>query len=514
MAETYSNEKLIKTLLKNRRKAEPFFKDMPTVHFNDGNEVGEEYLLALMSAYVKEPCSGNLSNGEMLSSELKKDELETFCIKALKNFLEDGGDVKNKWIMFFCSVHGGDKVVELLKGLIAEWAVNTRTTMAKYAVKALAINPNPLSIVLVDNMSRKFKQASVRSGSKEALKFAAEKFDLTPEQLLDKIVPTLGFDSDGTETFDYGERTFKVTLGCDQQLLVFDQNGKALKTLPSPSQNDNPELAENELARFKELKKQLKATVTLQKTRLDIAISDGRRWTKPEFINLFVKNAVMQSFATGLIFGIYNDKTLLTTFRCMEDGTFNSHDDREITLPDDCLIGLIHPLEIDLEVKESWKKQLLDYEIKQPLKQLERKVFSFPPEMQSGKEITTLAGRTVHISTMANKLQAYGWIKSKPISHSYYESFSKLDDKLEIGAQLNFSGAYLGEPSFDPITVKQIKFYSKEHHSIEDFNRQDSHYLSINDIDAKFLSEIVYQVDIATATSKEINENWRNTGGM
>ena len=80
----------------------------------------------------------------------------------------------------------------------------------------------------------------------------------------------------------------------------------------------------------------------------------------------------MHQFAISLIWGIYENGRLGETFRYMEDGSFNTVDEEEYTLPDEASIGLVHPIELTDEALAAWKQQLEDYEITQSIDQLSR----------------------------------------------------------------------------------------------------------------------------------------------
>ena len=85
----------------------------------------------------------------------------------------------------------------------------------------------------------------------------------------------------------------------------------------------------------------------------------------------------MHEFAIGLIWGAYEDGKLQETFRYMEDGTFNTKDEDEFEMPENCKVALIHPLELTKEDLDEWKEQLENYEITQPIEQLNRKSIYF-----------------------------------------------------------------------------------------------------------------------------------------
>lgn len=122
-----------------------------------------------------------------------------------------------------------------LQHQINDWPQHSRGAIAADAVQALALNPKPEALLIVDGISRKFKFRQVKAAAAEALKFAAEQLGITTEELADRIVPDLGFDEKMERHFDYGERTFTVTITPALEIEVFDENGKKLKTSPPPA---------------------------------------------------------------------------------------------------------------------------------------------------------------------------------------------------------------------------------------------------------------------------------------
>ena len=76
-----------------------------------------------------------------------------------------------------------------------------------------------------------------------ALENAARELGITPEELADRIVPTLDFSPDGSRVFDYGPRQFTVRLTPTLELAVTTSAGKAVKSMPAPGKNDAPDQA-------------------------------------------------------------------------------------------------------------------------------------------------------------------------------------------------------------------------------------------------------------------------------
>ncbi len=502
--------KVVETLNKNRRKVEFLFStEMPIVHDVDGNVASDEFLTACLVAYANEPIAGVSYLGAILAQKLNVTEFEAYAQQAFYNFMEDGAEAKKKWVIYFSSIHGGFEMVNILKSNIAKWAENSRGAIAGEATKALALNPAPIALLTVDGMSRKYKFKQVKNAAIDAMVFAAQQLKITTDELSDRIVPDLGFDESLKLNFDYGNRNFDVYLNTALELEVFDQKGKKIKTLPAVGKTDETEIATAALKQFKELKKQLKATATTQRDRLEMALSDGRKWTKEAYEKLFVKNPIMHQFAIGLVWGIYENNTVTETFRYMEDGSFNSAEEDEIELGDNAIIGIVHPLELDETLLNTWREQLSDYEVIQPLLQLERTIYTVPNEIKDTKESTEMAGKILSPATLSNKMLSQGWQRGEIMDAGFYENYTKENQALGLCAQLHFSGNCVGYYEEGPVTLKQLMFYKSEHHSLGDWGRKDNHFIKLSEVDPKFYSEILNQIAKATSTSTETEINWR-----
>ncbi len=188
-----------------------------------------------------------------------------------------------------------------------------------------------------------------------ALENAAKQLSMSPEELADRIVPTLGFSKDGSRVFDYGARSFTVRITPALELLITTGEGKAVKNMPAPGKTDDAEKSAAAYADFKAMKKLMKDTVSSQRFRLETARMVGRCWSISGWRELFVENSVMHQFAISLIWGIYEKGALTDTFRYMEDGSFNTADEEEYELPQEGNIGLVHPVELSEEELLAWK---------------------------------------------------------------------------------------------------------------------------------------------------------------
>lgn len=407
-------EAYIKELHKGgRKKGIQWAYETPftAVRREDGAEVPEEYMQAVLLAYYGMAVPGVNREVLLLTEPLNKKELALYVNELFDKWMEAGAEAKKKWVLYAAAIHGGSEIVDKLRHNINQWPANARGAIAAEAVKALALNDTPAALLAVDSIARKFKFKQIKTAAAEALDFAAQQLGLTTEELADRIVPDLGFNEEMQRIFDYGERRFFVYITPALEIEILDENDKKLKNLPSPGKKDDEAKAQAALEEFKLLKKQMKAAVANQKLRLDMALSVERKWDITDWKNLFVKNPIMHQFAIGLIWGYYQEDKLLNTFRYMEDGSFNTEEEEEFLLPENGKIGLVHPIELSAETIEKWKEQLSDYEVEQPVEQLTRKVFPLTEEEKEKKSLERFGGMILNPMSLSGKLLGMGWYR-------------------------------------------------------------------------------------------------------
>ncbi len=185
-------------------------------------------------------------------------------------------------------------------------------------------------------------------------------------------------------------------------------------------------------------------------------MSAERLWQVAQWKELFVKNPVMHQFAIGLIWGVYEDKTLKATFRYMEDGSFNTVDEEAYELPQTGTIGLVHPIELEEESLAAWKEQLSDYEVIQPIEQMERTVYRPTEEEKEQTELTRFGGKLINGLSLSGRLQNMGWYRGSVQDAGGYYTFYREDG--DIGVELEFSGCFIGNEN-EEVTVYGAQFY-------------------------------------------------------
>ncbi|MBP3797214.1 MAG: DUF4132 domain-containing protein [Ruminococcus sp.] len=472
------------------------------LHYADGTEAEERYAAAICLCYANMTDFGISGTAKALTEKLVAKEVERFAKFVLTKWTELGAQAKQKWVLYFAAIHGGEDIIDHLMSCIKEWSDHSRGLIAAEAVRAMALSGSTTALINVDGLARKFRNKQVRKAANEALSDAADKLGLTTEELADKIVPDLGFDEKMCRVFDFGTRQFDVYLSGGDTLEIFCGE-KQMKNLPRPGANDDKEKAEQAAAEFKELKKQLKTVAANQRARLEYVLMCDRKWSACGWKELFVKNAVMHGFATGLIWGIYSESgALQQTFRYMEDGSFNTADEEEFEIPKDASIGLVHPLELTEEELSAWKEQLEDYEITQPFPQLSRKVYRMTDAEKQSDAVTRFEGKTFNSLSLISKMTARGWYKGNAEDGGWFYFFYRSDlsrrEKTPDGSyrsvgmrtELEFSGASIVAYDYEgeEVTLKKLKFYDPQH------NPYSGEPMCIGEVSPRYYSEIMMQL--------------------
>lgn len=409
-------------------------------------------------------------------------------------WLDQGAEAKKKAVLLPYCIYGADSQLIRLRRQMEAWAKNARGALAAYAVGAIALNGNSVALLIVDAIAAKFPNKQVKSAARTAFSHAAVVLGVPEDALADRIVPDLGFSVRGEKTIEYGARKFTIALLPDFTLSIYDEEkGKHVKSLPKPGAKDDPVLAEKGRKEYSELKKQMKAVVQTQAARLEKALMNGRRWTAERWRMLFVNNAIMHCFATGLIWGVYEGRKLQTTFRYLEDGTFNTVEEEEYVLPEQAQISLVHPIEMDGRLRDCWKRQLEEYEVVQPVRQLAQPVVLLADRDLEGKNIVRYQKQTVTAGKLTALAKKYDLQRGEVLDGGCYTCFYLADAYLNIGAQINFEYLYMGIDFEESVTLETIRFYRLSEHADDDL--PDNSLLDPKSILPRFVSSVLAIMD-------------------
>lgn len=485
---------------------------LPILHNYESGEESEAHVCqAIISAYANQGEISRNWKAHELASPLRVDDLAELAYEVLNRWLNKGAEANKKWVLAFTTAFGDERVVSVLQERIQAWPLESRGAIACEAVRALLLSPLDSALVFIDQISRKFKFKQIKLAAADAFTQAAILRGISTEELADLVIPTLGFDARGCQTIHYGSRQFRIELLLSHDLRITDKNGKLYKTLPTPGESDDSALAKAAYVKFKQLKKQLKTIRESFHIRLEQSLVTRRRWSFADWHKLFIDNTIQHGFAAGLVWGVYTGNELAATFRYIEDGSFSTIDENEITLLADDLIGLVHPLELGNEEKQQWKQHIEDYEVKQPILQLNRTIFTAVSRDIEETNVMDYAGVTINGFSLLGAMNKFGWSKGSVVDGgSYYEYFKEFEMQ-GIGANLTFSGVSVGMED-ETVTIYELEFYrsgtvargSYVYSDIKDDDR-----IRPIDIPCYLFSELMYEIDSALVKRIGKDEDWQ-----
>ncbi|NDV58872.1 DUF4132 domain-containing protein [Bacteroides sp. 519] len=443
-----------------------------------------EYM-ALEEAYRIKAC-------DKIVERLNPQDFQATLENIYQLWKDNGAEAKKKMFMVPYCLYVSDSQILRLKTQLKDWAEASRGAVAAFVVNAIAMNGGSVALMMIDGISVKFPNNQVKNAAKTAFVFAAKALEIPEDELSDKIVPTLGFNKEGEKELDYGARTFKITLMPDFTLTIYDNDKqKNIKSMPAPGANDDTVKATAAKKEFSELKKQMKVAVQTQTNRLEKVLMNGRRWTVNAWSTLFVENPIMHRFATGLIWGVYEGDKLIETFRYMDDGTFNTVDEDEFTLPENASITLVHPIEMSAELVAQWKEQLDDYEVVQPLPQLSAPMVTIDPKDIDDKKVIKYIGCMVKSGKIAGIAKKYNMARGEVWDGGSYTCFHWVDKYLNLAAQINFEYMWMGQEYNDDVTLGNLIFYRLgEEQEVEEEPKANM-ILDPSAVPARFVSSVI-----------------------
>jgi len=364
-----------------------------------------DVLMLLMLSRADEPYAGLAAVQEAVSPE----SFARFGQALFKWWQDNGAPPKERWMFEAQGLLGNDETARQLALALRQWRAALNRVRAYDAMNMLARIGSDLALMHLHALSTQTRFNDLIGRADDLLRDVAEQRGLSLEELADRTVPDLGFDARGVLTLDFGPRQFELRLSRLLAPCLRDSDGKALKDLPKPGVRDDPVCAKEAVARFKDLKKQLKSIAANQIRRLEGAMCARRRWERAAFAGLFVAHPVRRPLSQALIWGVYDaDGALRASCRVAEDLSLADEQDNEYLLPDDALLGILHPLEVPCEWAASWQQRLAEYRILPPFPQLGRQVYALSDAEAAGGELPAWVGRSVSTGALLG-LEQRGW---------------------------------------------------------------------------------------------------------
>ncbi|MBN2693976.1 DUF4132 domain-containing protein [bacterium] len=472
-----------------------------TLTFSEDLSDGTQYIpevLSLFEHYHNSSVSIYISEAKNIFTI---DSLKQFAKTIYENWATTK-DNKTKWLLKIVAEYADDSIIDRLVEDIKELVSLRRGAIAGEIAAIVAGMGTPKALQKANFLEKKIKDSRVQDAAKRGIQDTARRFNLTKEELLDKIIPDFGFSPNGKKLLSYGTRVFELTITPDLDLSITDESGKIIKSLPKPNSNDNAELAKESAEDLKEIKKGVKEQVKLQLERLEKGFTVNRSWRIDLWRELFVNNPIMKKFAMALIWGVFEDVQLtkkIDSFRYLEDGTFSNQHEDTISLPSKGFISLLHPIEMSKEEIERWNEQFKDYEINQPFPQLNRPIFYIDETKKDDMFLRDFEGHMIKRTLLRSRLTAKGWTTGVVEDAGAFYSYEKSYPEYKMYASLEFMGDSI-RAIIDDSEVPVYKLIFRLNYNTK---------CPIKTVPPRLFSEIYYEVKTIIDCGSGFNPNWK-----
>ena len=475
--------------------------DLPPIVVGN-NCLNEEQIAACLQALRQ----SNLAPYHVLISGLNdygdRTTLDNFIWSLFEYWLSSGTPVKEKWAMEALGFLGGDAIALKLTPLIRKWPGEGQHKRAVTGLECLRAIGTDTALMQINGIAQKVKFKGIKARAKECMEAIAEDLNLTREELEDRIIPDCGLDERGSRVFDFGPRQFHLLLGPDLKPTIKDDAGKLRKDLPKPGVKDNADLANQAVAEWKLLKKQINEIAKLQAMRLEQAMVTRRRWSSADFERLFVHHPLMTNIVRLLVWGSYNESGNLTnSFRVTEDQTYADASDEAFELEASAKISIVHPLQLTPEQRLAWGELISDYEIIPPFPQISREIYTLEPDEIEATDITRFQNIKIPTIAIVGTLEKQNWLRGALGDHGDFHEHLKPFPNANITAMVRYDvGMCVGMRDEGSDRIEHCFFLNGIHSYYEYSSSKLDHVMQLGNVDPVIISEVLR--DLSNLASK------------
>ncbi|MEV6768560.1 DUF4132 domain-containing protein [Nocardia sp. NPDC051030] len=367
--------------------------------------------------------SGDYAGVARLAELVDADSLAEFAWSVFEMWRLADYPAKDTWVLRALALVGDDETARRIGPLIRIWPGQSAHARAVSGLDILTEIGSDVALMQLHAIAEKVQFKGLKAKAQERIAEVAEGLGLTPEELADRLVPDFGLAANGTLALDYGPRGFVI--GFDEHLkpTVSDairgaddswQPTGLRKSLPKPGVKDDPELAPAAYKSFTDLKKDVKSAAADQIPRFERAMVQGRRWSAAVMYRLFVQHPLLWHPIRRLVWATFDaDGTPTGSFRIAEDRSYADVHDDPVSLAEDTLVGIAHPLHLGTSLA-AWGELFADYEILQPFPQLQREILAFARDELTASTLTRFEQRTVPTGKLLG-LTRFGWERGEPM---------------------------------------------------------------------------------------------------
>jgi Domain of unknown function (DUF4132) len=433
--------------------------------------------------------------------------LDNFAWKLSETWLGGGGPPQGKWTLRAIGLIGSDPSAIKLAPLIRLWpqqSQHARTTLGLECLRAIGTT---IALVQINDIAQNLKYSRLKTRAQECMQAIAKSRGITVEQLADRIIPNYGLDDRGQRIFDFGPRRFQLLIDGALNPIIQDTQGKQMSNLPRRNNKDNVEQADQAIADWKLIKKQIGDALKKHSPRLESAMVQGRTWHWGEFESLLIQHPLMTHLAQRLVWATFDDRGILqTTFRVAEDWTCADRDEHHYSPDANATIGIVHPLWLDDTTKFMWIEVMGENHIIQPFPQLSREIYELTADEANQQEIKRFQDVQIPCNFLAKMMKTYGWSRGRMGDRGEYYFHHKYFKQAGITAMIGkYDNMYSGQDPAEKAAMTGCLFIQGQSPDLLEYPLYAANLslreqiLQLREVDRMIISEVLRDMSAIVA---------------
>ena len=422
---------------------------------------------------------------------------------VLNNLLNTcaGSATGSKGILAVAAACASADVVPLVQRYLKQW-YGLRHSQGKSLVQMLSAVDHPSAIQLLLSVGNRFRTKGIQEEAARACEMLAERKGWSLDELADRTIPTAGFDEKGVLELSYGTRTFTAQLGPDFEIVLQNQEGKEISSLPDPNKTDDEAVAKESKQRLSAARKELKGILKLQLERLYEAMCTQRTWNFQDWNTYLNRHTIVGTYVQHLVWSVVENGKLSCLFRPLPDGSLTDEQDNAVVISPEKSICLAHDALLTPEQRAAWTAHLADYQITPLFAQFGRPKFELTPERREQSEIKDFQGHLIEAFKLRGRLTKQGYSRGAALDGGWWNTYHKRFLGLGIEAVIEFSGSPMPEENR---TVALISLYFPR---LGEEGQAANETIPLGELPHVLLTECWNDLRIAASEGSGFDANW------
>ncbi len=340
----------------------------------------------------------------------------------------------------------------------------------------------------------------------------ADRKNWTIDELADRTIPTGGFEDGLQLTLGYGQREFTAKLNADFDVILCNEEGKTIKALPAPWQDEDAEKAKAAKKKLSAAKKEIDAVLKLQKERLYEGMCTQRTWSFSDWNQFLNGHAIIRLYCQRLIWGVVEEGKITQIFRPLDDGTLTDTNDDAVTVTPEARICLAHACNTPAEIAKAWQQHLADYDVHPLFEQFGKASYQLSNDKRNETSLADFEGHLLEAFKLRGRLTKQGYTRGAAEDGGWFFQYNKNFSSLGLKATIEFTGNGLPEEN-RTVALTQM-YFSKNTGEADSPYAGGVEQLLLSEVPAVLLSECWNDYRMAAAEGSGFDADWEKKSGF